>query len=133
MFQNQLLEDLIQKAISKIHGKNEKQLCRFLPALKGYMHHFTFRKMMHENPQQLFDLIQKHVIEPDTPQEVQIQSIGQSYQMNRKIRRFVISEDEMDHILNIARRAQDLDLIEKLTSKESFLTQETVSFLLENL
>ena len=43
MSQNLLLEDLIQKALSKINGKKEGDLCRFLPCSSGYMHHFTFR------------------------------------------------------------------------------------------
>jgi len=59
MSQNLLLEDLIQKALSKVNGKKERDLCRFLPCSRGYMHHFTFRKMMHESAQQLFDLIQE--------------------------------------------------------------------------
>jgi hypothetical protein len=83
MSQNLLLEDLIQKALSKVNGKKERDLCRFLPCSRGYMHHFTFRKMMQESPQQLFDLIQEYIIEPEKPQEIQLKPIEQSYQTNK--------------------------------------------------
>lgn len=83
------------------------------------MHHFTFKKMVKENPQQLFDLIQKYVIEPNTPQEVRVQPIEQSHLTNKAMKQFIISEDEMEHILNIARQAQDWDLTEKLKVKKS--------------
>src|ERR1700730_9331728 len=90
MSQHLLLEDLIQKALSKINGKKERDLCRFLPCSSGYMHHFTFRKMMQEKPQQLFDLIQKYIMETEKPQEIQLKSIEQSYQTNKKMKQFNI-------------------------------------------
>ncbi len=75
---------------------------------------------MQEKPQQLFDLIQKYIIESDEPQEIQLKPIEQSYQTNKKMKQFNISEDEMDRMLHIARQAQDLDLIEKLKVKQVF-------------
>lgn len=33
MLQNLLLEDLIQKALTKVNGKKERDLCRFLPCM----------------------------------------------------------------------------------------------------
>ena len=124
MSQNLLLEDLIQKALSKVNGKKERDLCRFLPCSRGYMHHFTFRKMMQESPQQLFDLIQKYIIESEKPQEIQLKPIEQSYQTNKKMKQFNISEDEMDRMLHLARQAQDLDLIEKLKVKQGFYSED---------
>lgn len=120
MSQNLPLEDLIQKALSKINGKKERDLCRFLPCSRGYMHDFTFRKMMQESPQQLFDLIQKYIIESEKPQEIQLKPIEQSYQTNKRMKQFNISEDEMDRMLHVARQAQDLELIEKLKVKQGF-------------
>jgi hypothetical protein len=75
---------------------------------------------MKEDPQQLFDLIKKHIIDPKEPKKIEIKLIELSNQSNKKTRLFTISEDEMDRILNIARQAQDLDLIEKLKEKQSF-------------
>jgi hypothetical protein len=124
MSQNLLLEDLIQKALSKVNGKKERDLCRFLPFSRGYMHHFTFKKMMQEKSQQLFDLIQKYIMEIEKPQEIQLKPIEQSYQTHKKMRQFNISEDEMDRMLHIARQAQDLDFIEKLKAKQGFYPED---------
>lgn len=35
------LENLIQEAVTKINGKNELSICRFIPSSGGYMHYFT--------------------------------------------------------------------------------------------
>jgi hypothetical protein len=80
--------------------------------------------MMQERPQQLFDLIQEYIIEPEKPQEIQLKPIEQSYQTNKKMKQFNISEDEMDRMLHIARQAQDLDLIEKLKAKQGFYPED---------
>ena len=124
MSQNPLREDLIQKALSKVNGKKERDLCRFLPCSRGYMHYFTFRKMMQDSPQQLSDLIKKYIIESEQPQEIQLKQIEQSYQTNKKMKQFNISEDEMDRMLHIARQAQDQDLIEKLKAKQGFYSED---------
>ena len=79
---------------------------------------------MQEKPQQLFDLIQKYIIEIEKPQEIQLKSIEQSYQTNKKMKQFNISEDEMDRIFHVARQAQDLDLIEKLKVKQGFYSND---------
>ena len=66
---------------------------------------------MQEKPQQLFDLIQKYIMETEKPQEIQFKPIEQSYQTNKKMKQFNISEDEMDRMLHLARQAQDDDLL----------------------
>lgn len=119
MSQNLPLEDIIQKALLKINGKREIDLSRFLPCSRGYMHHFTFRKMMQENPQQLSELIKKHIIESEKPQEIQFKPIEKSHQ-TKKMKEFSLSQDDMDRLLHVARQAQDLELIEKLQVKQGF-------------
>ena len=38
------VEDIISKAVKKVGGKKENDLCKFLPMeTGGYMHHFTLR------------------------------------------------------------------------------------------
>lgn len=69
--ENLALEDLIREAISKIGGKNEASICRFLPfETNGYMHYFTLRKMKLQNPEKLYKLIQTHIIQIENPQEI---------------------------------------------------------------
>lgn len=124
MSQKLQLEDLIQKALSKIKGKNERDLCRFLPCFRGYMHQFTFRKMMKEDPQQLCDLIKRYIMETEKPQEIQLKPIEQPCETNKKMKQFNISEKEMNRIHHIAKQAQDLDLIEKLKVKQGFYLED---------
>lgn len=69
-------------------------------------------------------LIQEYIIEPEKPQEIQLKPIEQSYQTNKKMKQFNISEDEMDRMLHIARQAQDLELIEKLKVKQGFYSED---------
>lgn len=65
------LGDLIKEAISKINGKNEASICRFLPfETGGYMHYFTLRKMKLQNPEKLYNLIQSYIIQVENPQEI---------------------------------------------------------------
>lgn len=79
---------------------------------------------MQESPQQLIDLIQKYIIESERPQEIQLKPIEQSYQTNKRMKQFNISEDEMDRMLHVARQAQDLELIEKLKVKQGFYSDD---------
>ena len=40
------LESIIDKAIKKVNGRKENDLCKFIPMNSGgYMHHFTLKKM----------------------------------------------------------------------------------------
>ena len=42
---NEEMEKLILKAIKKVCGNKENDLCRYLPGPSGgYMHHFTLKK-----------------------------------------------------------------------------------------
>ncbi len=53
------LEKLIDRAIKKVRGSKENDLCKFLPGPSGgYMHHFTLRKLKNADPSQLFTLLQ---------------------------------------------------------------------------
>ena len=62
------LESLINQAIKKLGCKKENNLCHYLPApAGGYIHHFTLRKMKTECPQQLFDIINKYIVQCANP------------------------------------------------------------------
>src|SRR6185503_17907452 len=62
------LAQLIENALRKIEGRKENELCKFLPGESGgYMHHFTLKKLKNSDPQQLFELLQKFVINTTKP------------------------------------------------------------------
>ena len=62
------LEGVISKAIKKVRGRKENDLCKYIPMNSGgYMHHFTLRKMKYKNPAELSSLIEKFIIRADRP------------------------------------------------------------------
>jgi len=62
------IEDVIARAIKKVNGRKENDLCRYLPmSTGGYMHHFTLRKMKYKQPSELGTLIEKFIINADRP------------------------------------------------------------------
>jgi hypothetical protein len=62
------IEDIISKAIKKVGGRKENDLCKYLPMSSGgYMHHFTLRKMKLKQPFELGSLIEKFIINTNRP------------------------------------------------------------------
>lgn len=121
--ENKQLETLIQAAMKKIGAKKENDICRFLPvSTGGYIHHFTMRKMKTEDPKQLMDLITKHIINcPSTPLSVTPKSRAARGSRKRKDL-FVFSKQDLEKMLNMARIANDRDMIRKLTPKKDLKT-----------
>ena len=57
------IEDVIAKAIKKVNGRKENDLCKYLPMTSGgYMHHFTLRKMKTRQPHELSSMLEKYII-----------------------------------------------------------------------
>jgi len=117
------LESLISKAISKVACKKENDLCRYLPvSTGGYMHHFTFRKMKNEDPQQLAELISKHIVHGhDKPHTVPPKP--RAARGSRKRRdQISFSKQDIERMLHMARMAGDKDMVRKLTPKKDLKT-----------
>ena len=113
------LEELLKKAIKKIGGSKENDVCRYLPVpTGGYMHHFTLRKMKHEAPEELTELVERFVISPDTP--ITVAPKPRAARGSRKRRdQITLSKTDLERMLNIARLAGDKEMIAKLTPKKS--------------
>ncbi len=116
------LEDLIGKAIKKIGGKKENDLCRYLPMTSGgYMHHFTLRKMKSQLPQKLSEMIQKFITNADRP--VTVPPKQRAARGSRKKKdHIVLTKSDLDHILQVARAHGDKDLVRKLTPRRDLRT-----------
>ena len=112
------LEGLIEKAIKKINGYKENQLCRYLPMTGGgYMHHFTFRKMKGEDPRELMTQIKKHIVESNKPQMVTPKQRAPRGSRKRRDQLHFTKHD-IERILHMARLAGDKDMVRKLTQKD---------------
>jgi hypothetical protein len=116
------LEQLINSAIKKVGAKKENDICRYLPiSTGGYIHHFTMRKMKTEAPEQLTNLLTKHIINVDKPHMVPPKP--RAARGSRKRRdQFLFSKVDIERMLNMARLAGDKDMIRKLTPKKDLRT-----------
>lgn len=115
----QELEDTIKKAIKKINGNKENDICRYLPIpTGGYMHHFTMRKMKVEEPKALSQLINRFINSVDKPQSVIPKP--RAARGSRKRRGGInFSRNELEKLLNLAKTIGDDDIINKLSPKKS--------------
>jgi len=112
------LEHLIETAVKKIGGSKENDICRYLPVgAGGYIHHFTMRKMKHEDPKQLTGMIKKNIIESSKPSTVPPKP--RAARGSRKRRdQYLFTKDDIERMLNMARLAGDKEMIHKLTPKK---------------
>lgn len=116
------LDQLINKAVKKIGGSKENDICRYLPvSTGGYIHHFTMRKMKSEDPRALCEMIEKNIINAGKPKTVAPKP--RAARGSRKMRgNFFFTKHDMDRLLNMAKLAGDKELVRKLTPREDLRT-----------
>ena len=116
------IEDVISKAIKKIGGRKENELCKYLPMKSGgYMHHFTLRKMKYKQPQELSTIIERFVINSDKPTIIAPKQ--RAARGSRKRRDHMnFTRNQLERMLNIARLAGDKEIITILMPKKSLAT-----------
>ncbi len=113
------IEDIISKAIKKVGGRKENDLCRFIPMTSGgYMHHFTLKKLKNRSPDQLGSLIEKFIINTDKPTSVAPKS--RAARGSRKKRDgLTLTRNQLERMLTIARMAGDKEMVSILAPKKS--------------
>ncbi len=113
------VEDVISKAIKKVNGRKENDLCKYLPMTSGgYMHHFTLRKMKNRQPSELSTLIEKFIINADKPSSVAPKQ--RAARGSRKRRdQVTFTRMQLERMLNIARLAGDKEMVSILAPKKS--------------
>lgn len=112
------LDNLINQAIKKVGGTKENDICRYLPiGSGGYIHHFTMRKMKHEDPKKLASMIKEHIIDSNKPTTVPPKP--RAARGSRKRRdQFLFTKEDIERMLNMARLAGDKEMIRKLTPRK---------------
>jgi len=112
------LDQLITGAIKKVGGRKENDICRYLPMVSGgYMHHFTLRKMKHQLPERLSELIQKFIIDPDKP--ITVKPKPRAARGSRKKKgQVILNDSDMERLLTLAREAGDKEMIQKLLPRQ---------------
>lgn len=116
------IEDTIGKAINKVGGKRENDLCKYLPmSTGGYMHHFTLRKMKLKQPFELLTLIEKFIIQPSHPSTIAPKS--RAARGSRKRRdQLMFTKTQLERLLSMAKVAGDSEMIMALSPKKSLAT-----------
>jgi len=116
------IEDVITKAIKKVNGRKENDLCKYLPMTTGgYMHHFTLRKMKVKQPQELSAIIEKFIINNEKPSSVAPKQ--RAARGSRKRRdQYTFSRGQLERMLSIARLAGDKEMVAMLSPKKSLAT-----------
>lgn len=128
------LEDIISKAIKKVGGNKENDLCKYLPMDSGgYMHHFTLRKMKNREPQQLGTLIEKFIMKTDRPSSVAPKRRAPRGSRKRRDN-LSFSRTQLERMLQIARLAGDKEVISMLSPKKSLplVKRELISSIRHN-
>lgn len=113
------LDELIDKAIRKVGGCKESDICRYLPVPNGgYMHHFTLRKMKTQSPKELGQMVNQFIMEVEEP--VSVAPKPRAARGSRKRRgQITFNKNDLERMLNIARIAGDKEMVAKLTPKKS--------------
>jgi hypothetical protein len=116
------IEDIISKAIKRVGGKKENDLCKYIPmGTGGYMHHFTLRKMRIKQPQELGALIEKFIIHAERPHSVPPKQ--RAARGSRKRRdQITFTRGQLERMLTIARLAGDKEMVSILSPKKSLAT-----------
>ncbi|MBS0626338.1 MAG: hypothetical protein JSS32_09840 [Verrucomicrobia bacterium] len=116
------VDDVIHRAVKKIGGRKENELCKYLPMKSGgYMHHFTLKKMKYKQPQELASIIERFVINSDKP--VIVSPKQRAARGSRKRRDHMnFTRNQLERMLNIARLAGDKEIITILSPKKSLAT-----------
>jgi len=128
------VQDIISKAITKVKGTKENDLCKYLPMDSGgYMHHFTLRKMKHKDPTQLGTIIEKFIIKADHPRAVAPKRRAPRGSRKRRDN-LAFSRIQLERMLQIARLAGDKEMISVLSPRKSLpaVKRELISSIRHN-
>jgi hypothetical protein len=113
------IEDVIAKAIKKVGGDKENDLCKYLPmSTGGYMHHFTLRKMKLKQPIELSTLIEKFIISSSKPTVISPKQRAARGSRKRKDQ-ITFTKTQLDRLLTMAKISGDKEMVSVLSPKKS--------------
>lgn len=107
-------EAIIIKALKKIGGMSEKELCRYLPGdTGGYMHHFTMKKLRKNKPSEFCSLIEEFILNAPAPRQIDPKP------RERRSKALSLNQADLKKVLELAQKTEDTYLLSKLGSKLS--------------
>jgi len=82
------------------------------------MHHFTLRKLKNSDPQQLFSMLQKFIIENEAP--ITIDPKPRAPRGSRKRRDLIsFTRNDIERVLELAHSVGDTELVARFSPKRS--------------
>lgn len=115
---NKQLDQLIERATKKVGARKENDICRYIPGPKGgYIHHFSMRKMKHEDPEQLTNLLNKHIINNENPNKQPPKQRAPRGSRKKKDH-LPLTKQDIDLLLVLARKSGERDIVRKLTPRK---------------
>lgn len=119
------IDHVIEKALAKVKASKTNELCRYLPGESGgYMHHFTFRRLKKQQPNQLAKRLTSHVLDVDEPKR--LGAPPRSPRGSRKDRdkeSLLLSRSDLNRLLKLARNANDERLMRAVRPQIRSLAQ----------
>ena len=116
------VEEVIAKAIKKVNGKKENDLCKYIPGeAGGYMHHFTLKKMKNRFPHELSSLLEKFIINTERPSSIAPKQRAARGSRKKKDH-LVFSKSQLDKILLCARSTGNKELLSLIAPRRSLAT-----------
>jgi hypothetical protein len=118
------IEEIISKAIKKVNGTKENDLCKYIPGDSGgYMHHFTLKKMKNRQPGELGTLLEKFIINTEKPSSLPPKQ--RAARGSRKKRdQYTFSRMQLEKMLQLARQSGDSEMVTMLSPKKSLATSK---------
>lgn len=108
------IEQLIEKALVKVGGKHEKDICRYLPGEQGgYIHHFTMKKLRKSDPKAFKKMLEECILEAKNPRPLDPKP------RIRRNRPLSLNQSDLKLVLKLARETGDRFLLAKLENKLS--------------
>lgn len=115
---NKHLDTLIERAVKKVGARKENDICRYIPGPKGgYIHHFSMRKMKHEDPEQLTNLLNKYILNSDSPHKQPPKQRAPRGSRKKKDH-MPLTKQDIDLLLSLARKSGEKEIIRKLTPRK---------------
>lgn len=114
----QEIEGRIAKALKKINGNKENDICKYLPFNGGYMHHFTLRKLKSEAPNKLSDMIDDYIMSVQSPKRVSHKP-RKPRGSRKRPDLITLTREELDNLLAKLRGLGDHEMAAKFSLKGS--------------
>ena len=116
------VEAAVAASVKKVGAKKENDICRFLPGPKGgYIHHFSMRKMKHEAPEDLLEMLNKYILHPASPSKLPPKPRAPRGSRKRSGHP-TLTKQEYDLLRFLALQNGQKEIVRKLTPKKDIRT-----------